>query len=108
MQMILLLSDSVIIVSQRHPQSRRRAQDGHLVRLRLRASTIQGNQDQVRLHTPALDRHPVATAEDLRGTIPSPRKHRKQGSEGSGDSGGMTRRIFRKASKPLLWHGLKG
>ena len=32
-------------------------------------------------------------------TTPSPRKHRKQGSAGSGDSGGTTKRIVRKASK---------
>jgi hypothetical protein len=50
------------------------------------------------IHLPSIDisslqQDPLATP------TPSPRKHRKQGSAGSGDSGGTTKRIARKASK---------
>ena len=50
------------------------------------------------IHLPSIDisslqQDPLATP------TPSPRKHRKQGSGGSGDSGGTTKRIVRKASK---------
>ena len=49
------------------------------------------------IHLPSID---ISSLQDPRGTpTPSPRKHRKQGSAGSGDSGGTTRRIVRKASK---------
>ena len=49
------------------------------------------------IHLPSID---ISSLQDPHGTpTPSPRKHRKQGSGGSGDSGGTTRRIVRKASK---------
>jgi len=49
------------------------------------------------IHLPSID---ISSLQDPHGTpTPSPRKHRKQGSAGSGDSGGTTRRIVRKASK---------
>ena len=49
------------------------------------------------IHLPSID---ISSLQDPRGTpTPSPRKHRKQASAGSGDSGGTTRRIVRKASK---------
>jgi hypothetical protein len=49
------------------------------------------------IHLPSID---ISSLQDPPGTpTPSPRKHRKQGSGGSGDSGGTTKRIVRKASK---------
>ena len=49
------------------------------------------------IHLPSID---ISSLQDPRGTpTPSLRKHRKQGSAGSGDSGGATRRMVRKASK---------
>ena len=55
------------------------------------------------IHLPSID---ISSLQDPPATpTPSPRKHRKQGSGGSGDSGGTTKRIVRKASK--LSFGLK-
>jgi len=49
------------------------------------------------IHLPSID---ISSLQDPPATpTPSPRKHRKQGSAGSGDSGGTTKRIVRKASK---------
>ncbi len=49
------------------------------------------------IHLPSID---ISSLQDPPATpTPSPRKHRKQGSGGSGDSGGTTKRIVRKASK---------
>ena len=49
------------------------------------------------IHLPSID---VSSLQDPHGTsTPSPRKHRKQRSAGSGDSGGTTWRIVREASK---------
>ena len=49
------------------------------------------------IHLPSID---ISSLQDPQATpTPSSRKHRKQGSGGSGDSGGTTRRIVRKASK---------
>jgi hypothetical protein len=49
------------------------------------------------IHLPSID---ISSLQDAHGTpTPSPRKHRKQSSAGSGDSGSATRRIVRKASK---------
>ncbi|KAI9507059.1 hypothetical protein F5148DRAFT_1276345 [Russula earlei] len=49
------------------------------------------------IHLPSID---ISSLQDPHGTsTPTPRKHRKQSSTGSGDSGGTTRRIVRKASK---------
>ena len=49
------------------------------------------------IHLPSID---ISSLQDPLATpTPSPRKHRKQGSAGSGDSGGTTKRIVRKASK---------
>ena len=49
------------------------------------------------IHLPSID---ISSLQDpLTTPTPSPRKHRKQGSGGSGDSGGTTKRIVRKASK---------
>jgi hypothetical protein len=50
------------------------------------------------IHLPSID---ISSLQDPQGTVTmsSPRKHRKQGSGGSGDSGGTTKRIVRKASK---------
>jgi hypothetical protein len=57
------------------------------------------------IHLPSID---ISSLQDPRGTpTPSPRKHRKQGSAGSGDSGGTTRRIVRKASKLSFGMGRK-
>jgi hypothetical protein len=58
------------------------------------------------IHLPSID---ISSLQDPRGTIttPSPRKHRKQGSAGSGDSGGTTKRIVRKASKLSFGMGRK-
>jgi hypothetical protein len=57
------------------------------------------------IHLPSID---ISSLQDLHGTpTPSPRKHRKQGSAGSGDSGGTTRRIVRKASKLSFGMGRK-
>jgi len=50
------------------------------------------------IHLPSIDISSLQ--QDPHGTPTlSPRKHRKQGSAGSGDSGGTTKRIARKASK---------
>lgn len=55
------------------------------------------------IHLPSID---ISSLQDPLATpTPSPRKHRKQGSGGSGDSGGTTKRIVRKASK--LSFGMK-
>ena len=57
------------------------------------------------IHLPSID---ISSLQDPQGTpTPSPRKHRKQGSAGSGDSGGTTRRIVRKASKLSFGMGRK-
>jgi hypothetical protein len=58
------------------------------------------------IHLPSID---ISSLQDPRGTTttPSPRKHRKQGSAGSGDSGGTTKRIVRKASKLSFGMGRK-
>ncbi|KAH9975140.1 hypothetical protein BGW80DRAFT_1225478 [Lactifluus volemus] len=52
------------------------------------------------IHLPSID---ISSLQDPQGTTTmtgtSLRRHRKQGSGGSGDSGGTTRRIVRKASK---------
>ncbi|KAI9508737.1 hypothetical protein F5148DRAFT_1367640 [Russula earlei] len=49
------------------------------------------------IHLPSID---ISSLQDPHGTsTPTPRKHHKQSSTGSGDSGGTTRRIVRKASK---------
>jgi len=49
------------------------------------------------IHLPLID---ISSLQDLHGTsTPSPRKHCQQESAGSGDSGGTTWRIVRKASK---------
>ncbi|KAI9459812.1 hypothetical protein F5148DRAFT_1150800 [Russula earlei] len=49
------------------------------------------------IHLPSID---ISSLQDPHGTsTPTPRKHRKQSSTGSGNSGGTTRRIVRKASK---------
>ncbi|KAI9508731.1 hypothetical protein F5148DRAFT_1148818 [Russula earlei] len=49
------------------------------------------------IHLPSID---ISSLQDPHGTsTPTSRKHRKQSSTGSGDSGGTTRRIVRKASK---------
>jgi serine/threonine protein kinase KIN1/2 len=55
------------------------------------------------IHLPSID---ISSLQDPPGT-PSPRKHRKQGSAGSGDSGGTTKRIVRKASKLSFGMGRK-
>jgi len=58
------------------------------------------------IHLPSIDISSLQ--QDPHGTpTPSPRKHRKQGSAGSGDSGGTTRRIVRKASKLSFGMGRK-
>ena len=58
------------------------------------------------IHLPSID---ISSLQDPHGTLtsPSPRKHRKQGSAGSGDSGGTTKRIVRKASKLSFGMGRK-
>jgi serine/threonine protein kinase KIN1/2 len=58
------------------------------------------------IHLPSID---ISSLQDPQGTtsMPSPRKHRKQGSAGSGDSGGTTKRIVRKASKLSFGMGRK-
>lgn len=58
------------------------------------------------IHLPSID---ISSLQDPRGTTttPSPRKHRKQSSAGSGDSGGTTKRIVRKASKLSFGMGRK-
>ena len=58
------------------------------------------------IHLPSID---ISSLQEPRGTTttPSPRKHRKQGSAGSGDSGGTTKRIVRKASKLSFGMGRK-
>jgi hypothetical protein len=57
------------------------------------------------IHLPSID---ISSLQDPRSTAtPSPRKHRKQSSAGSGDSGGTTRRIVRKASKLSFGVGRK-
>jgi hypothetical protein len=58
------------------------------------------------IHLPSID---ISSLQDPQGTLstPSPRKHRKQGSAGSGDSGGTTKRIVRKASKLSFGMGRK-
>ena len=58
------------------------------------------------IHLPSID---ISSLQDPQGILstPSPRKHRKQGSAGSGDSGGTTKRIVRKASKLSFGMGRK-
>lgn len=58
------------------------------------------------IHLPSID---ISSLQNPQGTITmsSPRKHRKQGSAGSGDSGGTTKRIVRKASKLSFGMGRK-
>jgi hypothetical protein len=58
------------------------------------------------IHLPSID---ISSLQDPQGTrtTPSPRKHRKQGSAGSADSGGTTKRIVRKASKLSFGMGRK-
>jgi hypothetical protein len=57
------------------------------------------------IHLPSID---ISSLQDPHGALAtSPRKHRKQGSGGSGDSGGTTRRIVRKASKLSFGVGRK-
>ena len=58
------------------------------------------------IHLPSID---ISSLQDPHGTLasPTPRKHRKQGSAGSGDSGGTTKRIVRKASKLSFAMGRK-
>jgi hypothetical protein len=58
------------------------------------------------IHLPSIDISSLQ--QDPPGTpTPSPRKHRKQSSGGSADSGGTTRRIVRKASKLSFGVGRK-
>jgi len=57
------------------------------------------------IHLPSID---ISSLQDPQATpTPSSKKHRKQGSTGSGDSGGTTRRIVRKASKLSFGVGRK-
>jgi serine/threonine protein kinase KIN1/2 len=60
------------------------------------------------IHLPSID---ISSLQDPHGTTTmagtTPRRHRKQGSGGSGDSGGTTRRIVRKASKLSFGVGRK-
>jgi len=57
------------------------------------------------IHLPSID---ISSLQDPHGTpTPSPKKHRKQNSAGSGDSGSATRRIVRKASKLSFGVGRK-
>ena len=57
------------------------------------------------IHLPSID---ISSLQDPHGTpTPSPKKHRKQNSAGSGDSGSTTRRIVRKASKLSFGMGRK-
>jgi hypothetical protein len=53
------------------------AQDGYAVRSRPYAGTIQGNEDRVRLHTPAIDQHLVAagSAQDTYAILEKHHKH---------------------------------
>jgi len=60
------------------------------------------------IHLPSID---ISSLQDPHGiSTPSPRKHSQQGSAGSGDSGGTTRRIvqLRKASKLAFGMSYKG
>jgi hypothetical protein len=57
------------------------------------------------IHLPSID---ISSLQDPHMfSAPTSRKHRKQGSGGSGDSGGTTRRIVRKASKLSFGMGRK-